>query len=219
MSLSTIPSSSNVSMTSTIHGDPLPKSPPITSTHAQPELRGGIAIARQTTLDNGIAGPLSRVLVPSITRPLEPPVENPYPGKGTIEDPYLVDWLPEERANPYNWSTAYKWLVTGVVAAATLCIAFVSSSYSAAVQDVMLDFPGTTTEEGIAGLSLYVLGFGIGPLIWAPVSEIWGRNVAFVSAYELQKLTRRPAATPYSSFGTWPAHSLRTYRAFSFFAF
>jgi multidrug resistance protein len=28
-------------------------------------------------------------------------------------------------------------------------------------------------------LSLYVLGFAIGPLLWAPVGEVWGRQVSF----------------------------------------
>jgi MFS family permease len=113
------------------------------------------------------------------------PLPNPYKGHGTTSDPYLVDWLPDERANPYNWSSAYRWMVTFVIAVSALCVAFASSSYSAAIQDLHREFPNMGQEEGIAGLSLYVLGFGIGPLIWAPVSELYGRNVAFFASYPL----------------------------------
>ena len=170
-------------------------SPASTGTHAQPAetgFTGGISIARQSTLDNGVAGILSLALsrIPhtissSSSTAADSALPNPYKGLGTPTDPYLVDWLPEERANPYNWSSAYRWLVTFVIAASALCVAFASSSYSAALQDLHREFPAMGQEQGIAGLSLYVLGFGIGPLIWAPVSEIWGRNVAFFASYPL----------------------------------
>ena len=26
-------------------------------------------------------------------------------------------------------------------------------------------------------VSLYILGFAVGPLLWAPISEVWGRKV------------------------------------------
>lgn len=45
-----------------------------------------------------------------------------------------------------------------IIAISTLCISFASSSYSSAIPDIMKTFKGTTQEEGIAGLSLYVLG-------------------------------------------------------------
>lgn len=149
---------------------------------------GGIPVARQSTLDNGVAGVLSLALsrVPNAISESSETLPNPYKGHGTPSDPYLVDWLPDERANPYNWSSAYRWMVTFVIAISALCVAFASSSYSAAITDLHREFPSMNQEEGIAGLSLYVLGFsGIGPLIWAPVSEIWGRNVAFFASYPL----------------------------------
>lgn len=45
-----------------------------------------------------------------------------------------------------------------VIAMSALCISFASSSYSAAIPDVMRELNGKSQEEGIAGLSLYVLG-------------------------------------------------------------
>jgi MFS family permease len=33
------------------------------------------------------------------------------------------------------------------------------------------------------GVSLFVLGFAIGPLMWAPMSEIFGRQVLFIGTY------------------------------------
>lgn len=44
-----------------------------------------------------------------------PPPPSQYPGKGTIADPYLVDWDLGDPENPYNWSTRRKWLITSQV--------------------------------------------------------------------------------------------------------
>lgn len=58
----------------------------------------------------------------------------------------------------------------------TLTAAFASSIFSAATTAVALQF-GVSTEVGILGLSLYVLGFATGPLLWAPLSELRGRKL------------------------------------------
>ncbi|KAL1411387.1 hypothetical protein Q8F55_002343 [Vanrija albida] len=152
----------------------------------------GIQITRYRSLEGASpAAPLARILSATRARsPAPAPAPdsdrhpNPYPGLGTAADPYLVDFLPGEQANPYNWSTAYRWGVTAVVALSTLCIAFCSSAYASTLGDVERRF-GVSTEVGIVGLSLYVLGFGVGPLIWAPLSEIYGRTAAFMWSYPL----------------------------------
>lgn len=54
--------------------------------------------------------------------------------------------------------------------------AFSSSIFSAATRPVAIQF-GVGTEVGILGISLYVLGFATGPLIWAPLSELKGRKL------------------------------------------
>ncbi|KAL7422000.1 hypothetical protein Q5752_003772 [Cryptotrichosporon argae] len=166
---------SSFSSTETAAPSPLPPAP---------KLRDGIRIARYTSLEHpaSLVAPLSRVLstVPAPASP-EP---NPYKGSGTREDPYLVDWLPGELANPYNWKSSYRWFVTAIVAISTLCIAFASSSYSGAIADISGRF-GVSTEVGILGLSLYVVGFGVGPLLWAPLSEMTGRVFSFNVSYPL----------------------------------
>ena len=39
-------------------------------------------------------------------------VDKKYPGSGTHEDPFVVDWSLGDPENPYNWSKARKWLIT-----------------------------------------------------------------------------------------------------------
>lgn len=47
---------------------------------------------------------------------------------------------------------------------------------------IVSDYIGVSEEVGILATSLYILGFACGPLIWAPVSELWGRRVSLIPA-------------------------------------
>lgn len=61
-------------------------------------------------------------------------------------------------------------------------MAFVSSAYSGGVREIIQEF-GCSQEVVTLGISLFVLGFAIGPLLWAPLSELYGRQVLFFGTY------------------------------------
>ncbi|KFH40521.1 putative MFS-type transporter-like protein [Hapsidospora chrysogenum ATCC 11550] len=107
-----------------------------------------------------------------------------YPGKGTQEHPYVVSWIPEDAGNPYNWSKGAKWTITMISALTCFAVAFSSSAYTGTMMELMMYFRSSSTLI-TAGVSLYVLGFALGPLIWAPLSEIYGRQLIFAISYGL----------------------------------
>lgn len=114
---------------------------------------------------------------------LTPEVEQyPYSGSGTDDDPYVVTWIPNDPRNPMNYSKLKKWTLTMLVAIATLAVAFVSSAYSGGASEVIRDF-GCSQEVYTLGISLFVLGFAVGPLMWAPMSELFGRQILFIGTY------------------------------------
>lgn len=41
--------------------------------------------------------------------PFDDIVGKKYPGSGTNEDPYIVDWLPNDKEDPQQWPGTYKW--------------------------------------------------------------------------------------------------------------
>lgn len=53
-----------------------------------------------------------------------------YEGAGTEEDPYVVEWIPEDPRNPMTWSQTRKWVGCVCMAFATLTVAFCSSAFS-----------------------------------------------------------------------------------------
>jgi len=105
-----------------------------------------------------------------------------YDGSGTEEDPYVVDWIDNDPRNPMLFSEVKKWSITILVAIATLAVAFVSSAYTGGVDQIIMQF-GASTEVVTLGVSLFVLGFAIGPLLWAPMSELWGRQLLYFVTY------------------------------------
>ncbi|KAH6675358.1 major facilitator superfamily domain-containing protein [Plectosphaerella plurivora] len=97
------------------------------------------------------------------------------------EDQYmLVTFVPNDPENPRNWSTAYRWYVTLVVAVTCFVVAFCSSVITADVQGVASEF-NVSEEVALLSISVFVVGFGIGPMAFAPLSEIYGRRVIYGS--------------------------------------
>ncbi|KAH8650138.1 major facilitator superfamily domain-containing protein [Xylariales sp. PMI_506] len=109
-------------------------------------------------------------------------LNHPYAGSGTEEDPYLVQWIPHDPRNPMNFTMAKKWFITINVALATLAVALVSSAYAGGIEQIILDFE-LSTELATLGVSLFVCGFAVGPLLWAPLSEVFGRQILFFITY------------------------------------
>ncbi|SPO19655.1 probable mfs-multidrug-resistance transporter [Ustilago trichophora] len=106
-----------------------------------------------------------------------------YSGSGTKEDPFLVEWLPNDAENPQTWAPLYKWLLTIQVAIATLSVALASSAYSGAVESLQAQFHPPKQIIITLGISLFVLGFAFGPLFWAPFSEVVGRRSLYIFTY------------------------------------
>lgn len=56
-----------------------------------------------------------------------------------------------------------------------------SAIYTAGIQGVMMTF-GVSQVAATLGLTLFVLGYALGPMVWAPMSEIpqIGRNPVYI---------------------------------------
>lgn len=51
-----------------------------------------------------------------------------------------------------------------------------------------------TVLSRLVGVSLFVLGFAIGPLFWAPLSELFGRQILFTTTYACLTIFNAAAA-------------------------
>lgn len=106
----------------------------------------------------------------------------PYAGSGTETDPYIIQWIPKDPRNPMLWSRTRKWFITMMVSQTTLAVALLSSAYTGGIREIIQEFKISQIVATL-GVSLFVLGFAIGPLLWAPLSELFGRQYLFISTY------------------------------------
>ncbi|KAF4451815.1 putative multidrug resistance protein [Fusarium austroafricanum] len=92
----------------------------------------------------------------------------------------LVTFTPGDKENPKNWSKAYKWWCTMCVALTCFVVAFCSSVITADIAGVVKDLD-VSNELALVSISLFVVGFGVGPMVFAPLSEIYGRRIIYGS--------------------------------------
>ena len=103
----------------------------------------------------------------------------------------LVGWDgPKDPSNPQNWPMREKVLVTSLIGLYTFAV-YVGSSIYTPSQQAVQDIFGKSHIEGSLGLALYVLGYGIGCLLFSPVSEIpaVGRNPPYAKLNPVQCLS------------------------------
>ncbi|CAG9988814.1 unnamed protein product [Clonostachys byssicola] len=93
-----------------------------------------------------------------------------------VEDPYLVQWDGrDDPENPMNWPNSWKCINIGIMSLLTLISPLASSMFAPGVPQLMDDFNTTSNQLSTFVVSIYMFGYAFGPLIFAPLSEIYGR--------------------------------------------
>lgn len=108
-------------------------------------------------------------------------VEGTYPGSGTPSDPFIVKWLDNDPEDPQTYSTWFKFTNLSIWGLTCFCVTLSSSAYTAVAGQVTTEF-NCSRELFLLGLSFMLLGFAVGPLLFAPLSEAVGRrNVVLIT--------------------------------------
>lgn len=114
------------------------------------------------------------------SRPIVPVFSHPLAKQKTGPD-YIVDFDgPDDPFRPLNWPRHKKVTTTLLYALVTMSATWASSSYSAGTVQIAQEF-GVGTQVATLGTTLFLLGFGLGPLLWAPLSEVYGRRMAVLT--------------------------------------
>ncbi|GAA84884.1 caffeine resistance protein [Aspergillus luchuensis IFO 4308] len=94
----------------------------------------------------------------------------------------VIDWSgPDDPENPQNWSTFKKLFVSSLIWLLTFAIYIGSAIYTPGIPGVCEQF-GVSRVAATLGLTLFVLGYGLGPMVWSPLSELppVGRSPTYV---------------------------------------
>ncbi|ANB14966.1 Tpo1p [Sugiyamaella lignohabitans] len=93
---------------------------------------------------------------------------------------YRVDFSgPDDPIHPFNWPIYKKVLISASLCFSTFCVTWGSAIYAPSTQQIMSEF-NVGLEVAILGVSVFVLGFASGPVVWAPCSELYGRKLPSV---------------------------------------
>lgn len=77
---------------------------------------------------------------------------------------------------PLNFVPTRKWMLLGLISSITFISPLASSMFAPAVSFMNKDFHNTDTMISALTVSIFVLGYAIGPLFLSPLSEIYGRR-------------------------------------------
>ncbi|KAL2016341.1 hypothetical protein VTK56DRAFT_3853 [Thermocarpiscus australiensis] len=102
-------------------------------------------------------------------------------GEGEDKDPNIVSWDgPDDPANPLNWTNRKKWSNIAVLSVLTFITPLGSSMFAPGIPRILAEFHETSPTTATFIMSVYILGFAFGPLLVAPMSEIYGRSLLYI---------------------------------------
>jgi multidrug resistance protein len=102
-------------------------------------------------------------------------------------DPNIVDWDPDDPEKAINWPAKKVLGNIAIISIVTFLTPLASSMVAPGVPLILKEFNSTNETIGAFVVSIYILGYATGPLIIAPLSELYGRlyvyhtnNVLFI---------------------------------------
>ncbi|CAG8958687.1 hypothetical protein HYFRA_00011529 [Hymenoscyphus fraxineus] len=123
-----------------------------------------------------------------MSTPPSPNVPNRHSGENMANNSYdeeqaeinIVDWNgPDDPENPLNWSSTKKNVHVITISLFVLIANLAATMFAPGAQQLADEFHITDSTVEAMTVSLYVLGFGFGPLVLAPLSELYGRLIVY----------------------------------------
>jgi multidrug resistance protein len=95
----------------------------------------------------------------------------------------VVGWESQDDPDmPLNFSNSHKWFIVALLACITFLAPFASAIIAPAISNIREDYGLTSLTKASMPVSIFVLGYAVGPLFLSPLSEIYGRNIVLFSA-------------------------------------
>lgn len=153
------------------------------------------ALARTKSREETVPSTTDRLEVDQ-QHELEKTKSIPIVPRRTQDGAILVDWYyTDDPANPQNWSSLRRGLVAYIICTYTFVV-YTSSAIYTTSEDGVIEAFGVNMTAASLGLALFVLGYGVGPLLFSPLSELpsIGRNPVYIWTMFLFVIVSIPAA-------------------------
>ncbi|KAL2830853.1 major facilitator superfamily domain-containing protein [Aspergillus cavernicola] len=107
--------------------------------------------------------------------------------------PLRIAFAPGDRDNPRHWGYWRKWYITCFVSMLNVITTWCCGAFSSGAPAIADRFD-VSSEVTTLCLSMYVLGYAIGPVLLAPLSEHYGRQPVYLVSWFLMCLFQMPVA-------------------------
>ncbi|UKZ50174.1 hypothetical protein TrVGV298_004430 [Trichoderma virens] len=111
------------------------------------------------------------------------------------KDPYEVGWDDGDNDPlcPRSFNKARKWLIVLICACGSLTVTCASSIYTSTYVQMEAEFHNVR-EVSDLGLSTFVLGIAVGPMLLSPLSEFYGRRPIYLVSWSMYLIWLIPSA-------------------------
>lgn len=106
----------------------------------------------------------------------------------------IVEFIPGDKGNPKNTGTGTKWLYTMLLGMICFIVAMGSAIVTGDLESPAAFFGVSQEVIILSSVTVFVIGFGVGPLVFAPLSEELGRKIIYVSTLGLAVIFIIPCA-------------------------
>jgi multidrug resistance protein len=114
--------------------------------------------------------------------------------QGQDENEFKVSWDGDhDSMNPKCMSKARKWLIVAILSTSSTCVTCASSLYTSTYALLEQEFHCSKIVATL-GLSIFVAGLGIGPMLLGPLSEFYGRRYIYIVSFVLFVIWLVPCA-------------------------
>ncbi|KAF2165945.1 hypothetical protein M409DRAFT_66886 [Zasmidium cellare ATCC 36951] len=93
-----------------------------------------------------------------------------------------IRFADDDPSNPRNWPSWRKWYVLSLCCFLNFLTCLCAGGYSSGA-DGIAESLHVSSEATTVGLSMYILGFAIGPMVLAPLSEYFGRSPVYICSW------------------------------------
>ncbi|GAA5915661.1 hypothetical protein JCM6882_002377 [Rhodosporidiobolus microsporus] len=94
-------------------------------------------------------------------------------------DAKLVTWKENDSENPRNWSNMQKWVQTIIPTALCWLSGFGSSVVTGGLPEMAEHYHVSELVMNLI-VCVFVIGFGVGPMLLSPLSEMYGRRFIYI---------------------------------------
>ncbi|GAA6004059.1 hypothetical protein JCM10207_006537 [Rhodosporidiobolus poonsookiae] len=101
-------------------------------------------------------------------------------GAAKEEDAKLVTWKPNDPEDPRNWSIPVKWVQTFIPTMLCFLSGFASSLITGGLPEMAHHYSVSELVMNLV-ICVFVIGFGVGPMLLSPLSEMYGRRIIYVA--------------------------------------